>query len=84
MVINVNRVLKLDNGKLQITRKHYDDFLKRYWDGKFGTGRLGEKFYEHFKLSTLQTDQKERLSNLWAKDGESAKAFIEATFDITP
>lgn len=84
MGVNLNKVTIQSNGKLLITRKHYDEFKVNFLDGKFGNARFGEAFYDHFKLTNLKTNNREVLSNVWAKDGEMAKAFIESVFDISP
>lgn len=73
--------MAIEKGKLQIEKYKYDKFLKDFKAGRFANQRLGQAFYTWFKLSRLQ-DQ-EQLKNLWAKDGEHAKACIKEVFKFT-
>lgn len=81
MAINLNKVTTNAKGKLCIEKRQYEMFLDRFNKKLLGTQRLGQAFYDHFKLDKL-TDQKQ-LANIYAKDGEHAKASILAIFDLT-
>lgn len=80
MTITLHKVNFNDKGKLTIRQSHYDSFQKQYLQGVYVNKRFGEAFYEYFKLEKLK-DQTE-VSNLFAKDGEMAKASILSIFDI--
>lgn len=57
-------------GKITIEKLKFDDFLKNFKKGSFGTQRLGQAFYDQFKLDRM-TDQS-ALNNIYAKDGDHA------------
>lgn len=79
--INLNKVTVALNGKLSIENREYERFLESFKNGKMGTQRLGQAFYDHFKLYRLVNQA--ALQNLYAKDGEHAKASILSIFDLT-
>lgn len=66
---------------LTIEQRKFDIFMKKFKDGKYGTQRLGQAFYNEFDLHKL-ADQT-RLCNIYAKDGEHAMSFIKANFFFT-
>lgn len=72
--------MAIEKGKLQLEKHKYDRFLKDFKDGKFGNQRLGQAFYDFFRLDRL-TDQ-EQLKNLYAKDGDQAKNLINEIFEF--
>ncbi len=80
MAINLNKVTTNPKGKLCIEKKQYELFLEKFNKTNLGKERLGESFYNYFKLDKL-TDQ-DTLCSIFAKDGEQAKANILAVFDI--
>ncbi len=79
--ITLNKVRTSHTGRLSIEKRQYDKFCAEFNDKTFGTQRLGQAFYDYFKLGRM-TNQ-DQLSNLYAKDGEAAKAAILAIFDLT-
>ena len=70
--------MAIESGKLQLEKYKFDRFMAAFKKGKFGAQRLGQAFYDHFKLDRLQ-DQAQ-LKNLYAKDGEHALACIREVF----
>jgi hypothetical protein len=54
---------------INIEQRKFDDFMKKFKSGKFGTQRLGQAFESHFNLSHIQ---KIKDVNIWSKDGEQA------------
>ena len=65
---------------LQIEQHAFDNFMRKFKKGKFGTQRLGQAFYNHFNLRRL-TNQS-ALLNVWAKEGEHAKRCIQMICDF--
>lgn len=63
-----------------ITRRAYQQFLRDFNSRKFGNKRLGQAFYEHFKLEKLVNQT--QFYNLQAKDGDHAIASINQIFKI--
>lgn len=57
----------------------FEKFLADFKKGKFGTQRLGQAFYNEWKLERV-SDQSS-LNNIWAKDGEHAIRAIHAMAD---
>ena len=55
---------------LTIEKKEFDVFLKKLKQGDFKGQRVGQAFYNHFKLHKLK-DQV-FLDNIYAKDGKHA------------
>lgn len=64
-----------------IEKKKFDIFLNNYKKGKYGSQRLGQAFYNEFKLHRIR-DQAS-LNNLYAKDGEHAINSIKQFFYFT-
>lgn len=60
--------MSIMNNKLSIKRTKYDQFIKDYKKGKFGSKRLGEAFYDTFGLSKVVST----TFNIHAKDGQAA------------
>lgn len=61
---------------LQIERAAYDEFLRLWDSGAFENQRLGQAFYNHFRLHRL-SDQS-GLQALYEADGKQAlKALVE-------
>lgn len=81
MAINLNKVTINPKGKLCIEKRQYEIFLEKFNKTLLGKQRLGAAFFDYFKLDKL-TNQ-EQLCNIYAKDGEHAKASIQAIFDLT-
>jgi hypothetical protein len=67
-----------EKGQLQLEKKAYHDFLKLWHGDKFRELRLGQAFYEHFKLYRL-ADQ-DQLHGLYEKDGDEAHKVIGQVF----
>lgn len=61
---------------LTIEQRKFDIFMKKFKDGKFGSQRLGQAFYNEFNLHKL-SDQS-LLNNIYAKDGDHALNSIKA------
>ncbi|MCB2250329.1 hypothetical protein [Pseudomonas chlororaphis] len=66
--------------KLEIEHAAYDDFLSLWGQGKFEKQRLGQAFYNHFRLHRL-ADQA-CLRGLYEADGEKALVVIAGLFQI--
>ncbi|KAF2410925.1 hypothetical protein SAMN04490179_2783 [Pseudomonas antarctica] len=66
--------------KLEIEGTAYDDFLNRWNQGAFEQQRLGQAFYNHFQLHTL--NDQASICALHGSDGEKAKAAILRLFEI--
>ena len=64
-----------------IEKKAFEIFLHKYKNGKFAGQRLGQAFYNHFKLDRV-SDQ-EALLNLYQKDGEEALNLIKKIFSFS-
>jgi hypothetical protein len=82
MALNLNKVTYNSKGILCIKKQDYDAFLKHYDLTCLGKKRLGHHFYDYFDLAKLKNLPPE-VSNIFAKDGETAKASILAAFNIT-
>jgi uncharacterized protein YeaO (DUF488 family) len=81
MVTHISRVTVAVDGKLCIEQRRYDIFMQKFKAELEGKQRLGQAFYDYFKLDRLNDQSK--VANLYAKDGEQAKATILAIFDFT-
>ena len=80
MTITLHKVHVAADGKMSIERRSYDNFLGMFKEGKFGTQRLGQAFYDHFKLGRMSDQSK--VNGIYARDGEAAKSYIEGVFNI--
>ncbi|WP_338524257.1 hypothetical protein NUH87_00735 [Pseudomonas batumici] len=65
---------------MEIESARYDEFLDLWEQGAFDQQRLGQAFYNHFRLHRL-TDQAV-LQGLYEIDGEKAGAVIFRVFRI--
>ncbi|NWB32075.1 hypothetical protein [Pseudomonas gingeri] len=65
---------------MEIESARYNEFLERWEQGLFAGQRLGQAFYNHFRLHRL-TDQA-ALQGLYEADGEKARAVIFRVFQI--
>lgn len=65
-------------GKLQLEKRAYHAFLNLWHADKFRGLRLGQAFYNHFRLHRL-ADQ-DQLLGLYEKDGDAAHKVIEKVF----
>lgn len=61
---------------LTIEQRKFDIFMKKFKDGKFGSQRLGQAFYNEFNLHKL--NDQSLLNNIYAKDGDHALNSIKA------
>ena len=52
--------------KPSIEQRKYDEFMRKFKDGKFGSQRLGQAFFNEFNLH--EVDDQASLHNLHAKD----------------
>lgn len=66
--------------KPEIERAAYDEFLELWDRGKFENQRLGQAFYNHFRLHRL-SDQI-LLHGLYESDGKKALSAIAGIFHI--
>ena len=64
----------------EIERATYDEFLELWDRGAFENQRLGQAFYNHFRLHRL-SDQK-LLHGLYESDGKKAMNAISEIFQI--
>ena len=65
---------------LEIESAAYEEFLKLWHQGVFENQRLGQAFYNYFRLHSL-TDQAS-LYGLYEANGEKAMAIISRFFEI--
>lgn len=75
----MNKTIKVV--KPSIEQKKFDDFIRDFKNGKFVGQRLGQAFYQVFKLHCI--DDQASLHNLHAKDGEHALNSIKQIFTFT-
>lgn len=75
----MSHVIKL--AQTSIEEREFQNFMHMFKDGKFGTQRLGQAFYNHFDLHKI--NDQESLHNLYAKDGEHALNLIKTLFNFT-
>ena len=61
-----------------IEQRKFDEFMRKFKAGKFGTQRLGQAFFNCFDLHKV--DDQTSLHNLYAKDGEHAINSIKEIF----
>jgi hypothetical protein len=66
--------------RVEIERVAYQEFLSLWERGTFGNQRLGQAFYNHFRLHHL-SDQT-RLFDLYEADGDKAMTAISRLFQI--
>jgi hypothetical protein len=59
---------------ITIKKRAFDKFVKKFKEGEYGTQRLGQAFYNEFKLDKLSNQT--QLNNIYAKDGEHALSSI--------
>ncbi|CRM11438.1 hypothetical protein [Pseudomonas sp. 31 R 17] len=69
-----------NDSSLQIERAAYEEFARLWSLGSFEQQRLGQAFYNHFKLHKL-TDQA-ALRSLYEADGEKASGLILRLFHL--
>ncbi|MCY1465019.1 hypothetical protein D9M71_831150 [compost metagenome] len=65
----------------EIERATYDEFLELWDRGAFENQRLGQAFYNHFRLHRL-SDQR-LLSGLYESHGKKALSAISEIFQIS-
>ena len=56
--------------KPSIEQRKFDEFMRKFKEGKFGSQRLGQAFYYEFNLHKI--DDQASLNNLHAKDADHA------------
>lgn len=64
--------------QLQLEKRAYQEFLKLWRADKFRGQRLGQAFYNHFRLHRLANQ--EQLRNLFNLDGDAAHKVIGEVF----
>lgn len=64
-----------------IKKEEFNIFMKKFKEGKFGTQRLGQAFYNNFNMH--KATNQEELYNLHAKDGEHALNLIRQIFHFS-
>ncbi|WP_338525237.1 hypothetical protein NUH87_06235 [Pseudomonas batumici] len=65
---------------LEIESPRYDEFLELWERGAFDGQRLGQAFYDHFRLHRL--NDQAVLQGLYEADGEKARAMVSRVFQI--
>lgn len=70
--------MQAKKGQLQLEKHAYHEFLNLWRAGKFCGQRLGQAFYDHFRLHKL-ADQ-EQLRGLYEKDADDAHKVIGQVF----
>lgn len=68
----------MKKGQLQLEKRAYHEFLKLWRADKLRGQRLGQAFYNHFRLHRL-VDQ-DQLRGLFNKDGDEAHKIIGQVF----
>ncbi|KPA98218.1 hypothetical protein PF70_01616 [Pseudomonas asplenii] len=66
--------------RLEVESASYHEFLERWEQGLFAGQRLGQAFYNHYRLHRL-ADQA-CLQGLYEADGDKARALISRVFQI--
>ncbi|MCQ2998946.1 hypothetical protein NLO98_04130 [Pseudomonas syringae] len=66
--------------KLVIESAAYDEFLELWEQGSFDQQRLGQAFYNHFRLHRV--NDKRLVDGIYEHDGEKALIAIASLFDI--
>lgn len=66
---------------MDIESVEYDFFIRNFRQGKFGEQRLGQAFYNHFKLHKL-SDQ-ESVNRIYEKNDKDALNIINSVFRLT-
>ena len=69
------------NGVFCIEKKSFQVFLHEYKNRRFAGQRLGQAFYNHFKLDKISSQN--ALLNLYQKDGEEALNLIKKIFSFS-
>lgn len=64
--------------KPSIEQRKFDEFMRKFKEGKFGSQRLGQAFYNEFNLHKI--DDQASLNNLYAKDADHAVNSIKEIF----
>jgi len=70
----------MGNEKLTIEKRKFEIFMGKYRLGKFGNQRLGQAFYDYFKLDRLKNQKS--LNNIYAKDGQHALNSVYEMFEF--
>lgn len=65
---------------LELERARYEEFQALWVQADFGDQRLGQAFYNHFKLHRLKNQ--DLLYELYEADGDKALALIRRIFLI--
>ena len=68
------------DGALELERARYEEFKALWTQGDFGDQRLGQAFYNHFKLHKLKGQTS--LHELYEADGDKASSLIHSLFSI--
>ena len=71
----------MNYGVFCVEKKEFDIFMAKYTQGEYTGQRLGQAFYNHFKLHKMH-DQAV-LSDLYETDGEKAINLIKKIFVFT-
>ncbi|MBD9618318.1 hypothetical protein ABH908_005944 [Pseudomonas frederiksbergensis] len=66
---------------LVLEKNAYQEFHAMHRAGNFSGQRLGQAFYNHFKLHRLSDQQ--QLKGLYEADGKSALKIIERVFTLS-
>ncbi len=64
----------------EIERAAYDEFLELWDRGAFENQRLGQAFYNHFRLHRLS--EQRLLHDLYESDGKKALSAIAVIFEL--
>lgn len=80
-IFNQNRVRRNTAGRLTIEKASYAIFCEKFDKGEFGTQRLGQAFYDYYKLHRL-SDQSQ-VEKIYVRDHKEAKDLIDGLFDMT-
>lgn len=64
-----------------IELRAYKNFLKKFKDGKYGSQRVGQAFYNEFGLHKI--NDQSALKSLYEKDGTHAQRLIKQLFSLT-
>lgn len=66
---------------MHIEKAYFDQFMRSFKRGEFGTQRLGQAFFDYFSLYKMKETQ--ALCALHEADGEEAMRIIDELFDMS-
>jgi hypothetical protein len=65
---------------MDIEQRQFEVFIATYRNGDFQSQRLGQAFWNHFKLDRMA--DKDKFGDLWELDGAAALSRIRQVFNL--